>query len=111
MRYRAWLLGSLAIVLAAGSLSGVAADSYETRTPIGESSTLTIDVVPLYAEVRLDGVPLGKAHDLVAQAVAVTPGTHTVEIGAPGYLNATVTVSATVDWATRVWLQLIPDRK
>jgi hypothetical protein len=34
-----------------------------------------------------------------------------MEVGAPGYLTATVDVSATVDWATRVWLQLIPDRK
>ena len=110
MRYRAWLLGSLALVLASGSFSGVAADSYESTT-IGESSTLTIDVVPLYAEVRLDGVPIGTAHDLVSQAVPVTPGTHIVEIGAPGFLPATVTVAATVDWATRVWLQLIPDRK
>jgi CRISPR/Cas system-associated exonuclease Cas4 (RecB family) len=110
MRYPAWLLGSLAIVLAAGSFSGVAADSYESKT-VGESSTLTIDVVPLWAEVRLDGVPLGNAHDLISQAVAVTPGSHVVEIGAPGYLTATVTVSATVDWASRIWLQLIPDRK
>ena len=110
MRYRAWLLGSLALVFAAGSFSGVAADSYESTT-IGESSTLTIDVVPLYAEVRLDGVPIGTAHDLISQAVAVTPGTHLVEIEVPGFFPSTVTVVATVDWATRVWLQLIPDRR
>ena len=74
MRYPAWFLGSLALVFAAGSFSGVAADSYVS--PItGESSTLTIDVVPLSAEVRLDGVSLGTAHDLISQAVAVTPGT------------------------------------
>ena len=110
MRYPAWFLGSLALVFAAGSFSGVAADSYESTT-IGESSTLTIDVVPLYAEVRLDGVPLGSAHDLISQAVPVSPGKHIVEIGAPGFLPAAVTVAATVDWATRIWLQLIPDRK
>jgi len=110
MRYPAWFLGSLALVLAVGSFSGVSADSYESTT-IGESSTLTIDVVPLYAEVRLNGVRLGTAHDLISQAVPVSPGQHIVEIGAPGFLPATVTVAATVDWATRVWLQLIPDRK
>ena len=68
-------------------------------------------MVPLYAEVRLHRVPLGTAHDLMSQAVAVTPGNHVVEIGAPGFLPAAVTVAATVDWATRIWLQLIPDRK
>ena len=60
MRYPAWFLGSLALVFAAGSFSGVAADSYESTT-IGASSTLIIDVVPLHAEVRLDGVSLGTA--------------------------------------------------
>ena len=109
MRYRAWLLGSLALVFAAGSFSGVAADSY--KTAVGESSTLTIDVVPLDAEVRLDGVSLGTAHDLLSQALAVTPGKHVVEVGAPGFFPATVTVAATIDWATRVWLQLIPERR
>ena len=83
---------------------------YESTT-IGASSTLTIDVVPLYAEVRLDGVSLGTAHELISQAVAVTPGKHVVEIGAPGFFPSTVTVVATVDWATRVWLQLIPERR
>jgi PEGA domain len=110
MRYPAWFLGSLALVFAAGSFSGVAADSYES-TIIGESSTLTIDVVPLNAEVRLDGVPIGTAQQLISQAVAVTPGKHVVEIGAPGFFPATVIVAATVDWATRVWLQLIPERR
>ena len=110
MRYPAWFLGSLALVFAAGSFSGVAADSYESTT-IGESSTLTIDVVPLNAEVRLDGVSIGTAQQLISQAVAVTPGKHVVEIGAPGFFPATVIVAATVDWATRVWLQLIPERR
>ena len=110
MRYATSLLGSLVLVFSAGFLSAVAADSYESTT-IGESATLTIDVVPLHAEVRLNGVPLGTAHDLISQAVPVTPGKHVVEIGAPGFLPATVTVAATVDWATRIWLQLIPDRR
>src|SRR5258705_13899445 len=102
MRYPVWFLGSLAFNLAAGSFSGVAADSYESTT-IGESSTLTIDVVPLNAEVRLDGVPIGTAQQLISQAVAVTPGKHVVEIGAPGVFPATVIVAATVGWGTRVW--------
>ena len=110
MRNPAWFLGSLALVFAAGSFSGVAADSYDS-TIIGASSTLTIDVVPLYAEVRLDGVSLGTAHELISQAVPVTPGKHVVEIGAPGFFPSTVIVDATIDWATRVWLQLIPERR
>ena len=84
MRYPAWFLGSLALVFAAGSFSGVAANSYESTT-IGESSTLTIDVVPLFRRGALDGVSLGTAHGFISQAVAVTPGKHVVEIGAPGF--------------------------
>jgi hypothetical protein len=78
---------------------------------VGDSSTLTVDVVPLEAEVRLNGVPLGTAHDLLSRAIPVLPGRHVLEVAAPGYLPARVNVSATADWPTRVWLQLVPDRE
>jgi CRISPR/Cas system-associated exonuclease Cas4 (RecB family) len=108
MRY--WLsLASLAIALALSS-SGVRADTYEAAQ-VTNSSTITVDAVPLHAEVRLDGVPIGRAEDLVARAIAVTPGHHVVTFDAPGYITATVRLSATLDWATRIWLQLVPERR
>ena len=111
MRYRFWLLlGSLTLMASLGWTGSAPADTYETKI-IGDSSTLTVDVVPLFAEVRLDGVNIGTAHDLVARSIPLTPGKHIMVVEAPGYLPATVDVSATVDWTTRVWVQLIPDRK
>src|SRR5262245_39890620 len=52
----------------------------------GNSATLTVAALPLHAEVRLDGVLLGSAHDLVARTVAMLPGRHIVQVSAPGYL-------------------------
>lgn|SRR5262245_53958711 len=110
MRYRAWLvLGSLALAATGGWVPEAAAQPESSRV-VGDSSTLTIDVVPLHAEVRLNGVAIGTAHDLISRPIPVIPGNHVVEVVAPGYLTSLVNVGATVDWATRVWLQLVPDR-
>ena len=111
MRYRLWLpLGLLTLATTFAWMGHALADTWDTKI-IGDSSTLTVDVVPLSAEVRLNGVRIGTAHDLIGRSIPLTPGKHIMEIGAPGYLPATVDVSATVDWATRVWVQLIPDRR
>jgi hypothetical protein len=48
-------------------------------------AALTVEILPLEAQVLLDGKPIGSGRDLVAVAVSVTPGWHTVEVGAPGY--------------------------
>jgi hypothetical protein len=109
MRYRLGLvLGSLALV-------GLTTWGSEAAPPgavatAGDSSTLTVDVIPLQAEVRLNGVSLGTAHDLVYRAIPILPGWHVLEVTAPGYLSARVDVSATADWPTRIWVQLVPDR-
>ena len=108
MRY-GLVLASLVVVLLAVGAPGATAPM---RPAIyGDSSTLTIDVVPLQAEVRLNGVPIGNAHDLVARSISVIPGYHVVEVAAPGYVSTRVDVLATVNWATRVWLQLVPERQ
>jgi hypothetical protein len=52
-------------------------------------AALTVEILPLEAQVLLDGKPIGTGRDLVAIAVPVTPGWHTVEVGAPGYLPYT----------------------
>src|SRR5262249_33590807 len=70
---------------------------------VGNSATLTLDVLPLQAEVRLNGVPIGTAHDLVARPVVVMPGQHVLTMSAPGYLAASVSVVGAEDWTTRVF--------
>jgi len=112
MRYRSWLVfGLLTILSLAGSAGAAWAQMEAAYHPVvGDSSTLTVDVIPLQAEVRLNGAPIGNAHYLTARPIAVVPGHHVLEVLAPGYLTARVDVSATPDWATRIWLQLVPDR-
>jgi hypothetical protein len=48
-------------------------------------AALVLQVLPLDAQVLLDGKPIGTARELVAIAVPVTPGWHTVEVGAAGF--------------------------
>jgi hypothetical protein len=61
---------------------GAAAEAYrESRF----QAALTLEVTPLDAQILLDGSLIGTARQLVAQAVPVLPGWHTVEVGAPGY--------------------------
>ena len=48
-------------------------------------TTLIIDARPLEAQVKVDGRPIGSAGELVAQAISVLPGPHTLEISAPGF--------------------------
>jgi hypothetical protein len=76
----------------------------------GDSATLTVAVLPLHAEVRLDGVLLGSAHDLIARTVAMLPGHHVVQVSAPGYLPSIVNVPSTANWASHVYLELVPAR-
>jgi hypothetical protein len=48
-------------------------------------AALTLEVLPLEAQVLLDGSPIGTARELVAIAVPVGPGWHTVQVVATGY--------------------------
>jgi hypothetical protein len=77
----------------------------------GSGASLTVTALPLEAEVRLDGVPLGSAHDLVAHPVAMLPGDHVVEIWAAGYLPSVVNVVGEPDFASHINLVLVPDRR
>ncbi len=49
------------------------------------SAFLAVDASPLQAQVALDGRPLGSARELMAQALPMAPGEHTIEISAPGF--------------------------
>jgi hypothetical protein len=77
----------------------------------GGSSTLTVDALPLEAEVRLDGVPLGTARDLISRSLPMLPGDHVVQVSAAGYLSTVLSVPGIANWASRVDVQLVPDRR
>ena len=71
---------------------------------------LYINAFPHFAEVHLDGRPIGVANDLQASLVDTRVGVHTLSVTAPGYETTTVLVRVTRDWTTRVRLHLIPAR-
>ena len=109
MRYRFWLMLGL-MLLVSFAVWTPNADAQGYRVLAGDSSTLTVEAYPLYADVWLDGVPIGTAHSLVARTISVPPGPHVVQVAAEGYLPAVVDVSSVIDWATRVSLHLVPAR-
>ena len=69
---------------------------------------LYINAFPYFAEVRLNGRPIGIANDLQASLVDTHVGVHELTVLAPGYEPTTVLVRVVRDWTTRVRLQLIP---
>ena len=105
------VLGSLMLLSVAGWAHDASADSMQLMANISDAGVLTLDVLPLNAEIRLNGARLGTAKDVLSRAIAVVPGPQLIEIEAPGYLGRTVTVAAMEDWAVRVWLQLVPVRQ
>ena len=116
MNNRRLLLGVAlpCVMLAAllGSWTGAAAEAtIPTAYVPGGGAALTVAVLPLQAEVRLDGVSLGSAHDLIARTVTILPGDHVVEVWAPGYLPSIVNVSGIADWASHIHLELVPNRQ
>ena len=75
-------------------------------------TTLVVDARPLVAEVLLDGRLLGSAQMLVAQAISVTPGFHSIEVRAPGYRGYLATFTAdTHSSVNRFWIVLPPVRE
>lgn len=101
-------------LLLAGVVSDAAADTpYMGHSVYGYSGyslggSLYINAFPSFAEVSLDGKPIGIANDLQASLVDARVGLYALTVTAPGYQPTTVLVRVVRDWATRVRLQLIP---
>lgn len=107
---------SILIFLAGGASGAAAADNYFMGHAVyGYSGyslggSLYINAFPHFAEVSLDGKPIGVANDLQASLVDARVGLHSLTVTAPGYQPATVVVRVVRDWATRVRLTLVPAR-
>ena len=103
-------------LVAATPARALAADgSYMGHSAYGSSGyspggMLYIEALPMDAEVRLDGVPIGLANDLQASLVDARVGMRQVSFSAPGYEAAAVLVPVVRDWTTRVRMTLIPAR-
>jgi hypothetical protein len=107
----------ISLLLVAGAVRGAAAaDGAYMGHPVygysgySQGGGLYLNVFPYFAEVSLDGKPLGVANDLQASVVDARVGVHAVTVTAPGYRPATVLVRVVRDWTTRVRLTLIPAR-
>ena len=84
------------IVALCGLAEGVSAQTFEYFTP-GEGgivyregryeAALIVDVRPLEAQILLDGRPIGTARELMAHAIPVSPGWHTVDFVADGHYS------------------------
>ena len=107
---------SLVLTLAVAPACALAADNYFMGHSVygysgySQGGSLYINALPIDAQVRLDGVPIGFANDLQASPVETRPGIHTLTFEAPGYEPTSVLVRVVRDWTTRVRLNLVPAR-
>jgi len=110
MSLRVFLLLIPLLVAGAASDARAADSSVYGSSGYSLGGALYINAFPHFAEVSLDGKPIGVANDLQASLVDARVGVHALTVTAPGYQPATVLVRVVRDWATRVRLQLVPVR-
>jgi hypothetical protein len=108
MGYR-WLVP----VLASMTLFGLSARTEAQSELFVSSNTgnLIFTVLPISAQVRLDGVPIGTARELTGQSLAVVAGSHVVEVSADKHFTSVVDVRGYRGWYTIVEIELVPDRR
>ena len=100
----------LGLIAAAGLSLGAAVGTVSTSDS-SNAGTIIIEVRPLQSAVRLDGVPVGTAHDLIARPLYVRPGSHILSVTSPGFIPSTIQVDVRPAWGTRIWVDLVPDRR
>ena len=107
------ILVVLAVLL--GGLAGGPAWAFgggkdSVDTPI--DALVTIEVLPLNAEVRLNGALLGTALEITNQGLPVFGSrAYTVQISAPGHIPRTLTLVGNSAMPQRVHVDLVPIRK
>ena len=98
-------------LIAAAGLSLGAADGTVSTSDSSNAGTIIIEVRPLQSAVRLDGVPVGTAHDLIARPLYVLPRSHILSVTSPGFIPSTIQLDVRPAWGTRIWVDLVPDRR
>ncbi len=101
----------LGLILAAAMSVGASSDGVVYGSEQGTAGSLIVEARPLQADVLLDGVPVGTANDLTARPLYVRPGSHVLQFSAPGYIAKALQVKVRAAWGTRVWIDLVPDRR
>ena len=72
---------------------------------------VTIEVLPLYAEVRLNGAYVGTAEEIVNKGLTVFGSRpYVVRITAPGHIERRLTVVANSHMPQRIHVDLVPIR-
>ena len=73
---------------------------------------VTIEALPLYAEVRLNGALLGTALEIANKGQVLFGGrAYNVTVTAPGHIRRTLTVVANSAMPQRVHVDLVPIRQ
>ncbi len=101
----------LGLIVAAAMSVGASSDAMVYGTEQGTAGSLIVEARPLQAQVLLDGIPVGTAHDLTARPLYVRPGAHILSFSAPGFATVALQVKVRAAWGTRVWIDLVPDRR
>jgi len=91
------------VVRGFGSARGFGSTRFDSQ------SFLIVDAVPLDAEVFLDGRLLGSARELVARALPVAPGRHTIEIVSPRFRSYIARFATDPGFPTRIRATLISE--
>jgi len=108
MGYR-WLVPVLASLMLLGL--SVRTEAQSELFMSGNAGNMVFTVLPMSAQVRLDGVPIGTARELAGQSVVVFPGLHVVEVSAEKHVTSVVDVRGYRGWYTVVKVELVPDRR
>ena len=93
-----------------GGYSGYGLFGYGGYSGYSLGGAIYVNAFPYFADVSLNGKPIGIANDLQASLVDTRTGVHELTVTAPGYEPTTVLVRVVRDWTTRVRLTLIPAR-
>jgi hypothetical protein len=102
------------VVLLSGLAGGPAWAFWGGKDSIDDpiDALVTIEALPLYAEVRLNGALLGTALEIANHGLAVFGArAYTVHISAPGHLPRTLTLVSNSVMPQRVHVDLVPIRK
>jgi hypothetical protein len=102
------------LVLLVGLTSGPAGAFWGGADSVADpiDALVTIEVLPLHAEVRLNGAMLGTALEISNRGLAVFgQQAYTVSITAPGYVPRTLTLVANSRMPQRVFVDLVPIRR